>query len=44
MSDTSMREFLSEHPRMIGVLFTITLLLSQAGNAVAANSGSLSGP
>ena len=44
MSDTTMGEFLSEHPRMIGVLFTITLLLSQAGTAVAAGGSSLSGP
>jgi len=28
-------KYLKNHPRMIGVLFTITLLLSQAGTAVA---------
>ena len=33
--DTSMSEYLSRHPRMIGVLFTLFVLLSQAGTAVA---------
>jgi hypothetical protein len=32
--------YLKEHPRMSGVLFTLLLLLTQAGNAVAAGSGS----
>ncbi|WP_255491976.1 hypothetical protein [Haloarcula sp. JP-L23] len=44
MSDTTMREYLAEHPRMAGALFTILLLLTQAGNAAAANSASISGP
>ena len=38
MSDTTAAEFLREHPRMMGVLFTMTVLLSQAG-AVAAGNG-----
>jgi hypothetical protein len=38
MSDTTVEEFLREHPRMMGVLFTMTVLLSQAG-AVAAGNG-----
>lgn len=44
MSDTNgrMAEYLAEHPRMAGVLFTILLLLSQAGT-VAANNGSTIG-
>lgn len=37
--DTTMAEFLKDHPRMTGVLFTMLLLLSEAG-AVAATSGS----
>lgn len=37
MSDSKMAEYLYDNPRMIGVLFTIMLLLSQAGTAVAAN-------
>lgn len=36
MSDNdSMRDYLAQHPRMIGVLFTIFVLLSQAGTAAA---------
>lgn len=39
MSDdntTTVRTTLENHPRMIGVLFTTMLLLSQAGSAMAA--------
>ena len=44
MSDNNaMAEFLAEHPKMVGALFTMTLLLSQAGN-VAANASSTAGP
>lgn len=44
MSDeTSMKAYLADHPRMIGVLFTMTLLLSQAG-AVAAGGSNIAGP
>jgi hypothetical protein len=35
MSDTTIAEFLREHPRMMGVLFTMTVLLSQAGTVAA---------
>jgi hypothetical protein len=37
MSDdnTQMRNFLAQHPKMTGVLFTILLLLTQAGSAMA---------
>ncbi len=31
-----MTQYLTNHPRMIGALFTIVLLLSQAGTAAAA--------
>jgi hypothetical protein len=41
-SDT-LASYLSDHPRMMGALFTTLLLLSQAGSAVA-HSGSVSGP
>ncbi len=37
MSDDSTKAYLAEHPRMTGVLFTLLLLLSQAGNAAASN-------
>ena len=37
MSDTNgrMAAYLAEHPRMIGALFTILMLLSQVGGVVA---------
>ena len=45
MSETSLSEYLAQHPKMIGVLFTITLLLTQAGSVVANSSGTaLPGP
>ncbi|WP_268899034.1 DUF7503 family protein [Haloarcula rubra] len=44
MSDNTMRDYLAEHPRMAGALFTILLLLTQAGGAVAANNASIAGP
>jgi hypothetical protein len=37
-------QYLSEHPRAMGVLFTALLLLSQAGSAVAGNHTAISGP
>ena len=36
MSADDFTAYLAENPRMLGVLFTIGLLLSQAGNASAA--------
>jgi hypothetical protein len=44
MNDNTMTTYLRENPRMTGVLFTIMLLLSQAGNAAAAAGGSNMGP
>lgn len=42
MSETSkLTDFLTENPRLMGVLFTICLLLSQAGSAAAANGGTV---
>jgi hypothetical protein len=41
--DSSIKAYLAENPRMIGVLFAMLLLLSQAGNVAAANAG-ISGP
>lgn len=43
-NDSTMATFLKEHPRMMGVLFTLVLLLSQAGMVVAENSSSHAGP
>jgi hypothetical protein len=44
MSDSTLTTYLRENPRMTGVLFTIMLLLSQAGNAAAAAATSNPGP
>ncbi|EMA29188.1 hypothetical protein SAMN05444422_11032 [Halobiforma haloterrestris] len=44
MSDADgMSDYLAQHPRMIGVLFTLFVLLSQVG-AAAASSASEVGP
>ena len=42
-NDNAAAAWLAEHPRMTGVLFTMMLLLSQAGS-VAAAGGSAAGP
>lgn len=42
--NTSMKEFLAEHPKMVGALFTLTLLLSQAGNVLAGGGSACKGP
>jgi hypothetical protein len=38
MAENELKSYLAEHPKMAGVLFTVLLLLSQAGQ-VAATSG-----
>lgn len=43
-NDNALAAYLEEHPRMIGTLFTITLLLSQAGSVAAGNASTISGP
>jgi len=43
MSDKSITAYLADNPRMIGVLFAMLVLLSQAGNVAAANAG-IAGP
>jgi hypothetical protein len=43
MSETDLTTYLAENPRMLGVLFTMMVLLAQAGNA-AAGMTALSGP
>ncbi|WP_323172310.1 hypothetical protein [Natrialba sp. PRR66] len=44
MSNTNgMKDYLAQHPRMIGAMFTLLLLLSQAGT-VAAGTYSQVGP
>ena len=44
MADSKIAQYIAEHPRMAGVLFTVLLLLTQAGNAAAANNAAISGP
>lgn len=40
----SMTDYLAENPKMIGVLFTVFLLLSQTGNAAGALGQTVAGP
>jgi len=45
MSDHNrMADYLAENPRMAGVLFSICLLLTQAGNVLATGGSTVSGP
>ena len=44
MADSNLTSYLAENPRMMGVLFTMLLLLSQAGNAAGAFAASCYGP
>jgi len=44
MSDSTMKSFLAEHPRLMGALFMLTVLLTQVGSAAAANGHTISGP
>ncbi|WP_449271452.1 DUF7503 family protein [Halobaculum saliterrae] len=36
-SDATMSHWLADHPRMMGALFSLVLLLSSAGSAAAGN-------
>lgn len=36
MNETTLGTYVAEHPRTIGALFTVFLLLSQAGTALGA--------
>jgi hypothetical protein len=42
--NNAVSNWLAEHPKMTGVLFTMMLLLTQAGSAVAANGTATAGP
>ncbi|MFC5369096.1 DUF7503 family protein [Salinirubrum litoreum] len=44
MSDNTIAAYLRENPRLMGVLFTMCLLLAQAGPVAANNSVGLGGP
>jgi hypothetical protein len=41
---TELTEYLQNNPRMMGVLFTAMLLLSQAGSVAATNAVGTTGP
>lgn len=43
-TDNAAKKWLANHPRMIGVLFTMVLLLTQAGSVAARNGGGCYGP
>lgn len=43
-SESTISSYLAEHPRMIGVLFMLLLVLTQAGSAAGAMSSSIAGP
>lgn len=40
----SMKAYLAENPRMVGILFAVLVFLAQAGNAAAGYSLSTAGP
>ncbi|WP_255150062.1 DUF7503 family protein [Halorarius halobius] len=42
--DNTLAAYLAENPKMTGVLFTIMLLLSHAGSAVAGHGSDIAGP
>lgn len=44
MTESKMGSFLREHPRLMGALFMITLLLTQIGTAAAGMGTTISGP
>ncbi|MFC4359930.1 hypothetical protein ACFO0N_18440 [Halobium salinum] len=44
MEDNDLTTYLTENPRMIGALFTMLLLLSQAGSAAAGFATTCGGP
>lgn len=44
MADSDLTDYLAENPRMMGVLFTMLLLLAQAGNASAGFVTGCAGP
>lgn len=44
MAETQLGSYLAENPRMMGVLFTIALLLAGTESVAAANMGAVAGP
>lgn len=44
MSLNAMRKTLENHPRLVGALFTASLLVMNVGNILAGSGGGTSGP
>ena len=44
MERDNMGQFLRDHPRLVGVLFTLFLYLSQVGTVLANSGGGHTGP
>lgn len=44
MQEERLRTYLADHPRMIGVLFAIGMVVFQTGSVVAVNGTSNPGP
>lgn len=44
MQDSTLQQYLAEHPKMTGVLFSGLLLLSQTGSAMAGHGTTHPGP
>lgn len=42
--DSKLKSYLAEHPRMIGALFTLSVLIGQAGTVVATKASATRGP
>ena len=40
----SVKDTLASHPKLIGMIFTVLLLLTQAGAAAGANGSTFAGP
>jgi len=43
-SASPIRSFVAEHPKWIGVLFWLTVLLTEAGAAAGSNTSAVAGP
>lgn len=43
-TESKMAEFLKDHPRLMGALFTLVVLISQAAPVIADNTTGTGGP
>lgn len=44
MEDTALKSFVEEHPKLLGVLFALTLMATQVGGAMGAMTHGHYGP